>query len=102
MRSTCATGRPLPDETRLYIPMLAPTIAGGQFEDAPIDRPELGAWLRGLLFPAQAQSKPADNRLSFSMRLQLRSTDRAIVDLSGLAPQPGDLFARRIAALQPK
>jgi hypothetical protein len=96
------TGRPLPIETQQYVAMLAPIIGGGQLDDRPLVVADAGAWLRALLFPVQAESKPADDRPSFTVQPERRPTDRAIVDLSGLAPQSGDLFVRRIAELRPQ
>jgi hypothetical protein len=96
------TGRPLPIETQQYVAMLAPIIGVGQFDDRPLVVADAGAWLRALLFPVQAESEPADDRSSPTLQPERRPTDRAIVDLSGLAPQSGDLFVRRIAALRPQ
>ena len=96
------TGRPLPIETQQYVAMLAPIIGVGQFDDRPLVVADAGAWLRALLFPVPAESEPADDRSSPTLQPERRPTDRAIVDLSGLAPQSGDLFVRRIAALRPQ
>ncbi|MFZ1964814.1 MAG: lytic transglycosylase domain-containing protein [Roseiarcus sp.] len=96
------TGRPLPIETQQYVAMLAPIIGGRQFDDRPLVVADAAAWLRALLFPVQAESEPADDRSSPTLQPERRPTDRAIVDLSGLAPQSGDLFVRRIAALRPQ
>ena len=82
--------------------MLAPIIGGGQLDDRPVVVADAGAWLRALLFPVQAESKPADDRSSPALQPERRPTARAIVDLSGLAPQSGDLFVRRIAELRPQ
>jgi hypothetical protein len=95
-------GRPLPIETQQYVAMLAPIIGGGQIDDRPPVVADAGAWLRALLFPVQAESNPADDRPSFAVQPERRPTARAIVDLSGLAPQSGDLFVRRIAELRPQ
>jgi hypothetical protein len=95
-------GRPLPIETQQYVAMLAPIIGGGQLDDRPPVVADAGAWLRALLFPVQAENKPADDRPSFAMQPERRPIARAIVDLSGLAPQSGDLFVRRIAGLRPQ
>jgi hypothetical protein len=95
-------GRPLPIETQQYVAMLAPIIGGGRLDDKPLVAAAVGAWLRALLFPVQAESKPADDRSSPAVQPERRPTTRAIVDLSGLAPQSGDLFVRRIAELRPQ
>ena len=96
------TGRPLPIETQQYVAMLEPIIGSGQLDDRSFVVADAGAWLRALLFPVQAESEPADDRSSPTLQPERRPTDRAIVDLSGLAPQSGDLFVRRIAALRPQ
>ncbi len=96
------TGRPLPVETQQYVAMLAPFIGGGELDTKPIVVADAAAWLRALLFPMQAESKPADDRSSFAVQPERRPTARAIVDLSGLAPQSGDLFVRRIAEFRPR
>ena len=94
--------RPLPIETQQYVAMLAPIIGGEQIDNRNVVVADAGAWLRALLFPLQAESKPTDDRSSPALQLERRPTDRAIVDLSGLAPQSGDLFVRRIAELRPQ
>ncbi len=96
------TGRPLPIETQQYVAMLAPIIGGGPLDDRPIVVADAGAWLRAQLFPVQAESKAADDRSSFALNPKRRPSDRAIVDLSGLAPQSGDLFVRHIVELRPQ
>ena len=96
------TGRPLPIETQQYVAMLAPIIGGEQIDNRTVVVADAGAWLRALLFPVQAESKTADDRPSFAVQPERRPTARAIVDLSGLAPQSGDLFVRRIAELRPQ
>jgi hypothetical protein len=96
------TGRPLPIETQQYVAMLAPIIGSGQIDSGSVVVANAGAWLRALLFPLQAESKPADDRSPPALQPERRPTDRAIVDLSGLAPQSGDLFVHRIAELRPQ
>jgi hypothetical protein len=96
------TGRPLPIETQQYVARLAPIIGGEQIDNRSVVVADVGAWLRALLFPVRAESKPADDRPSPTVRPERRPTARAIVDLSGLAPQSGDLFVRRIAELRPQ
>jgi hypothetical protein len=95
-------GRPLPIETQQYVATLAPIFGGEQIDSKSVVVADAGAWLRALLFPMQAESKPADDRPSFAVQPERRPAARAIVDLSGLAPQSGDLFVRRIAELRPQ
>lgn len=96
------TGRPLPLETQRYVAMLAPIIDGGHMDDRPFIVANVGAWLHSLLFPVQSSGKPADDKSLFAAPPERQPTVRAPVDLSGLAPQSGNLFVRRIAEFQPQ
>jgi Transglycosylase SLT domain len=96
------TGRPLPMETQRYVAMLAPIVDGGQMDDRPFVVADVGAWLHQLLFPAQPGGKPADDRSLFAAPSERQPTVHRAVDLSGLAPQSGNLFVRRIAEFQPQ
>ena len=46
--------------------------------------------------------KPADDKSLFAAPPERQSAVRAPVDLTGLAPQSGNLFVRRIAEFQPQ
>jgi hypothetical protein len=96
------TGRPLPLETRRYVAMLAPIVDGEQMDDRPFVVADVGAWLHSLLFPVQSSGRPPDNKSLFAAPPERQPTVRAPVDLSGLAPQSGNLFVRRIAEFQPQ
>ena len=96
------TGRPLPLETQRYVAMLAPIVEGGQTGDRPFVVADVGAWLRSLLFPMQPSGKPADDKSLFAAPPERHAIVRRTVDLSGLAPQSGSLFVRRIAEFQPQ
>jgi hypothetical protein len=96
------TGRPLPLETQRYVAMLAPIIDGWQMDDRPFVVADVGAWLHALLFPVQPSGKPGDDKSLFAAPPQRQPTVRQAVDLSGLAPQSGSLFVRRIAEFQPQ
>ena len=96
------TGRPLPLETQRYVAMLAPIVEGGQTGDRPFVVADVGAWLRSLLFPMQPSGKPADDKSLFAAPPERHPTVRRTVDLSGFAPQSGNLFVRRIAEFQPQ
>ncbi|WP_246731738.1 lytic transglycosylase domain-containing protein [Methylocapsa sp. S129] len=96
------TGRPLPLETQRYVAMLAPIVDGGQTGDRPFVVADVGAWLRSLLFPMQPGGKPAGDKLLFAPPPERQAAVRGPVDLSGLAPQSGNLFVRRIAEFQPQ
>jgi hypothetical protein len=96
------TGRPLPLETQRYVAMPAPIVDGGPTDDRPFVVADGGAWLRSLLFPVQPGGKPADDKLLFAAPPERQPAVRTPVDLSGLAPQSGNLFVRRIAEFQPQ
>jgi hypothetical protein len=95
-------GRPLPLETQRYVAMLAPIVGAGQMDDGPAVVADVGAWLHSLLFPARSGDKPAGDKSLFAASPERQSTVRAPVDLTGLAPQSGNLFVRRIAEFQPQ
>ena len=96
------TGRPLPLETRRYVAMLAPIVDGEQIDDQPFVVADVGAWLHQLLFPVQPGGKPVDDNSLFAPPPERQAAVRGPVDLSGLAPQSGNLFVRRIAEFQPQ
>ena len=54
-----ATGRPLPDETRAYMALLGPTIAGDQIDSAAIVTIAARSWADAPLFVERAGSKGA-------------------------------------------
>jgi hypothetical protein len=82
--------------------MLAPIVDGGEMDDRPFVVADVGAWLHSLLFPVQSSGKPADDRLLFAAPRERQPAVHAPVDLTGLAPQSGNLFVRRIAEFQPQ
>jgi Transglycosylase SLT domain len=96
------TGRPLPLETQRYVAMLAPIVEGGQTDDRSFVVADVGAWLGSLLFPMQSSGKPAYDKSLLAAPPERQPTVRPTVDLSGLAPQSGNLFVRRIAEFQPQ
>ena len=96
------TGRPLPLETQRYVAMLAPIVDGGQMDDHPFVVADAGAWLHSLLFPVQPSGRSTDDKSLFAAPPERQPTVRAPVDLTGLAPQSGNLFVRRIAEFQPQ
>ena len=84
-----ATGRPLPDETRDYVAILAPMIGGKQVSGKISAVADL---VRSPLFVVRSASSSADDRPSPGARPDGPSTGRPVVDLSALVPQSGDLF----------
>jgi len=87
-----ATDRPLPDETQEYVARLAPTVEGKQNggKIAAVAKPSTLAG--SPLFVVRIASNPTVDRPSANARPDRRSTDRAVVDLSALVPQSGNLF----------
>jgi len=94
------TGRPLPLETQRYVAMLAPIVGGRKMDDRPVVVADVGAWLHSLLFPARPGDKPAGDKSLFASPPERQSTVRTPADLTGLAPQSGNLFVHRIAEFE--
>jgi len=88
------TGRPLPAETRAYIAALAPMI-----NRAPT-RVQLGAvarsfaWADTSLFVTRNAPLSRNGKLPLDTRQTHSSGAHAVVDLSALVPQSGNLFVR--------
>jgi hypothetical protein len=87
-----ATGRPLPDETRDYVAILAPMIGGRQVSGKIATAADLLTLVRSPLFVVRSASSSADDRPSPGVRPDGPSNGRPVVDLSALVPQSGDLF----------
>lgn len=92
-----ASGRPLPAETRAYVTVLAPMIAGGSSDGAMIVAAAVRSWAIAPLFAAHDQSRPIDILPSSNAQRTRALTDRAVEDLTALVPQPNGLFVRRPA-----
>lgn len=95
-----ATGRPLPDETRAYIAALAPMInrAPTKVQFGAVARSF--AWANSSLFATRTSSSSRDGKLPVDMRQAYSSRAHAIVDLSALVPQSGNLFVRRTSQVR--
>lgn len=89
-----ATGRPLPDETRAYMALLGPTIAGDQVDSAAIVTVAARSWTDAPLFVEHAGSKRTTGREASGARVGSGSADAAVQDLTALAPQSAGLFVR--------
>jgi len=89
-----ATGRPLPDETQAYLATLAPMIKGEQanVRIAAIGRSRVLA--DSSLFARRTASIMPDGKSSAEMRQNHSLHSNAVVDLSALVPQSGNLFVR--------
>jgi hypothetical protein len=90
--SHLATDRPLPDETQEYVARLAPTVeskqTGGKI--AAVAKPSLLAGSR--LFVVRLGNNSTVDRPSPGAWPDRRSSGHAVVDLSALVPQSGNLF----------
>lgn len=89
-----STGRPLPDETRAYVALLGPTIAGDQVDSAAVVTVATRSWTDVPLFVEHAGSKGAADRPASGVRVGSGSTDAAVYDSTALAPQSAGLFVR--------
>lgn len=90
-----ATGRPLPDETQAYVATLAPTIGGEQIGRKTVAVSKSLTSVRSPLFVVRTASNSSDERPSPGMRPDRPPRVRAVVDLSALVPQSGNLFVHR-------
>jgi hypothetical protein len=90
-----ATGRPLPDETQAYVATLAATIGGEQIGRKIVAVSKSLISARSRLFVVRAASNSSDGRPSPGVRPDRPPRVRAVVDLSALVPQSGNLFVHR-------
>jgi Transglycosylase SLT domain len=88
------TVRPLPAETQAYVAALAPMIEGTRtnVRVAAVDRSFASA--DSALFPRSILGTSLHGTLSVDMRQSRASRTHAVVDLSALVPQSGNLFVR--------
>jgi hypothetical protein len=98
--SHLATGRPLPDETRDYVAILAPMIGGKQGSEKIDAAVDLLTLVRSPLFVVRSASNPANDRPSPSVRPERPSSVRPVVDLSALVPQSGNLFVHHASEVR--
>jgi hypothetical protein len=91
-----ATDRPLPDETEGYVARLAPTVEGKQTggKIAVLAKPSTLAG--SPLFVVRLASKSTVDRPLPNVGPGRRSSGRAVVDLSALVPQSGNLFVHHL------
>ena len=89
-----ATGRALPNETQAYVARLAPVI-GSALTNARVTTARTSfAWANSPLFATRSASAAASARSAAGTHLNYSSRTQAVVDLSLLSPQPGNLFVR--------
>jgi hypothetical protein len=87
-----ATDRPLPEETQGYVARLAPTVESKQ-TSGKITAVSKSSTLSGSrLFVMRIVSNSTVDRPSPGASPDRRSSGRAVVDLSALVPQSGNLF----------
>jgi soluble lytic murein transglycosylase-like protein len=89
-----ATGRPLPAETQAYVATLAPMIESARtnVRVTAVGRPF--AWANSSLFATRMARVTSDAKSSADMHPSRSSRAHAVVDLSALVPQSGNLFVR--------
>ena len=90
-----ATSRPLPDETQAYVAAFAPMLGGEQTGRKIVAVSKSPTLARSRLFVVRTASSSTDDRPSPGMRPDRPPRIRAVVDLSALVPQSGNLFVRR-------
>ena len=95
-----ATGRPLPDETQGYVAKLAPTIESEQSGGKLIAVAKSSTLARSPLFTRRIGSNSTVDRTAHGVRPDRPSSVRAVVDLSALVPQSGNLFVRRTSEVR--
>jgi hypothetical protein len=87
-----ATGRSLPDETHSYVAAIMPMI--GIDLDVARSGVITTSVARSPLFIMRQASNPTAGRTSSDVRPDSLPNTRAVVDMSALVPQSGDLFVR--------
>lgn len=95
-----ATGRPLPDETQGYVAKLAPTIESEPSGGKLIAVAKSTTLARSPLFARRTGSNSTVDRMAHGARPDRLSSVRAVVDLSALVPQSGNLFVRRTSEVR--
>jgi len=89
-----ATGRPLPAETQAYVAKLAPDIENTRTDMRVADVGKSFASANSPLFTARGAGTLPDRKSSGDTRQNRSSRAHAVVDLSALVPQSGNLFVR--------
>jgi hypothetical protein len=95
-----ATSRPLPDETQAYIATLAPMIGGEQIGRKIVAVSKSLTLAHSRLFVVRTASSSTNDRPSPGMQPDRPPRIRAVVDLSALVPQLGNLFVRRASEIR--
>lgn len=89
-----ATGRPLPDETQAYVATIAPMIESARTNVRVAAVGRSFAWVNSSLFATRMARAISGAKSSADMRQNRSPRTHAVVDLSALVPQSGNLFVR--------
>lgn len=89
-----ATGRPLPEETRAYVAVLAPALDPEPTKVQPAAIAKSFAWASSSLFAERVVGFSHDLRAPIDRPQTYTRHAHAVVDLSALVPQSGNLFVR--------
>ncbi|XSC48255.1 lytic transglycosylase domain-containing protein [Bradyrhizobium sp. RDT10] len=96
------TGRPLPDETQLYVAKLAPLIGNEQRERGTSGRRQSVEWHLAPMF-VQRSVGSSSNALSTSTKRSVnRSKDRPKADAPALVPRARGLFVQPSDEVRPR
>lgn len=90
-----ATGRELPEETQLYVAMLAPLIGEGQVDGVVTVGRHAMSWQESPLFVARDRDRAEGTPSSIRTSPDRSSNSASAVGASALTAQAGELFARR-------
>ena len=97
-----ATGRPLPQETQVYIATLSPMIGDRQSDDRTVASFDLIAWARATLFATHPETPPNVESPAAKVQPDRLPSVRRIVDLSALSPQSEGLFVHLASEDRPQ
>jgi soluble lytic murein transglycosylase-like protein len=97
-----ATGRSLPDETRDYVAILAPMIAGKQVDEKIVAVADSLTLARSPLFVERSATIPSNDRPSPGVQPGRPSNVRPVIDLSAHVPQSGNLFVHHAGEARSK
>jgi soluble lytic murein transglycosylase-like protein len=89
-----ATGRPLPEETQAYVATLATMIESARTNVRVAAVGRSFARVNSSLFATRMARATSDAKSSTDIRQKFSRRTHAIVDLSALVPQSGNLFVR--------
>jgi soluble lytic murein transglycosylase-like protein len=97
-----ATGRPLPDETQAYVATLASLIQGTRTNVRMAAVGKSFAWANSPLFATRTGGASPNGKSPADLHQTRPSRVHAVVDLSALVPQSGNLFVHRASLIRPQ